>query len=139
MIILLDHNFTLVANSDVKLSPFTRQIAAETYRQDLVDAIRDQTVILITARPHKYREETLSSIKAKTGWSPAEAYFNTENDRPPVSKRKVLERHLLNRFKPYEMFGIESNPQTRGMYATFGIRSQTYAAFIAAPSLFSNA
>lgn len=139
MIILLDHNFTLVANSDDRRSPFVEQIKIETYRQDLIEAIRQHTVILITARPERYRAATLESIKAKTGWAPAEAYFNTHGERPPEAKRRVVEGHLIGRFKPTDMLAIESNPGTRGMYKTFGIEALTYAAFMAQPRLFSNA
>ena len=66
-IALVDLNYTLVENSPKwgapKIYPFIRQIEQETYRQWLVDFLRDKYAILITARPQKYREATLERIK----------------------------------------------------------------------------
>ena len=54
-IALVDLNYTLVENSPKwgapKIYPFIRQIEQETYRQWLVDFLRDKYAILITARP----------------------------------------------------------------------------------------
>ena len=65
-IALVDLNYTLVENSPKwgapKIYPFIRQIEQETYRQWLVDFLRDKYAILITARPQKYREATLERI-----------------------------------------------------------------------------
>ena len=73
---LLDLNWTLVENSDQRRSPFAEQIAGERYRGWLVDLVRPHPVILVTARPEAYREATLASLAAKTGWQPLEAVFN---------------------------------------------------------------
>lgn len=126
--ILLDLNYTLVSNSTTKASPFSKQIQGEQYRMDLVEAIRPYPVILITARPFKYTEQTLESIKAKTGWQPDEAFFNDLNLFPPAFKKSVLDRYLLSR--NIEMFGVESNPRTRAMYKNNGVESCSYADFI---------
>ena len=50
-ICLLDLNYTLVGNqADTRLlRPFTRRMAAEEYRADLIEAIRDDYVIIVTA------------------------------------------------------------------------------------------
>lgn len=52
---LVDLNYTLVGNSpkwgEPRITPFSRQIEQETYRQWLVDFLRDKHAILITARP----------------------------------------------------------------------------------------
>lgn len=122
MIVLMDLNYTLVENSNVKRSPFTKQIEGETYRQWLIDRYRRNRVILITARPVKYREETLAHIRQVTGWRPQEAYFNETWDPPAEAKRKILTKYILPKHKgPF--LAIESNPLTRKMYLKFDIPS----------------
>ncbi|MFW5883824.1 MAG: hypothetical protein ACOCVG_05590, partial [Verrucomicrobiota bacterium] len=78
MIYLLDLNYTLVANSPPRgerpLRPFTRQIEKETYRHWLIDLLQPHEVILITARPSRYKEPTLARIADQTGWQPMDAY-----------------------------------------------------------------
>lgn len=80
-IALVDLNYTLVENSPKwgapKIYPFIRQIEQETYRQWLVDFLRDKYAILITARPQKYREATLERIKLLTDW----------NRKKPISRK----------------------------------------------------
>lgn len=51
MIYLLDLNYTLVANSENKRSPFIVQIAEEKYRAALVERLQCERVFLLTARP----------------------------------------------------------------------------------------
>lgn len=77
-ICLLDLNYTLVSNQATTktLRPFSQRLAAEEYRTDLIEAVRGDRVILITARPDRQREETLANILRKTGWQPQEWYFN---------------------------------------------------------------
>ncbi len=130
---LLDLNFTLVGNSDQKLSPFIRQIEAETYRVDLIERLRDMgaRVILVTARPADYAKATLHSIESKTGWHPDAAYFNDLNLPPPALKEAILRDRLLPHYEVADLFAVESNPRTRGVYARYGVRSETYAAFMA--------
>ena len=131
MIFLLDLNFTLVSNNDQKKSPFIRQIQAEEYRMDLVERMRGQSVILITARPAKYKGETLESIARKCdGWQPEEAYFNDLGLPPPVIKESILNRFVLPKHGAGPYFGIESNPKTRAMYSRFGIDSVKYSDFM---------
>ena len=125
MIYLLDLNYTLVANSHEKHSPFAEQIRQETYRAWLVALLRTQYVILMTARPVKYRELTIDSIQEKTGWTPTESYFNAYNLPPPQAKeRMLLEFVLPPQGRPREFFAIESNPATQAMYARYGIASK---------------
>lgn len=134
MIILLDLNYTLVANSDKKVSPFYSQIEREIYRADLLEKIVDRKVILITARPSKYKEETLASIASKCGgWQPHDAYFNDIGLPPPVIKKSILERFIFPEYGPSGYFGIESNPATRGMYKRYGIESVKYSDFMSMP------
>ncbi|MEE4211282.1 MAG: hypothetical protein V2I43_18690, partial [Parvularcula sp.] len=85
-IILLDLNYTLVANSPKRgeppIRPFIRQIEQEEYRQWLIELLRPHRVILITARPNRYQEVTLARIKEKCGWEPMDAYFAEISSRP---------------------------------------------------------
>src|SRR5687767_10965154 len=109
-IILLDLNYTLVANSETKLQPFSRQIEQEIYRAELIAAIRALPVLLITARPDAHRIATLDSIKRKTGWAPQAAYFNTLRAPPALFKSYILRKEILPTHAPTELLAIESNP-----------------------------
>lgn len=130
MIYLLDLNYTLVSNSPDRNTKrpkvFTDQIDGEEYHQWLIELLRPHKVIMITARPDKYREYTLARILEKTGWQPMEAYFNTHNERPPISKKRALETFVFHKHGAdgTQYYGLESNPMTRNMYAKFGIKSQ---------------
>lgn len=124
MTILLDHNYTLVANSQDRRRPFTEQIEIERYRPWLLDLIRPHRVILVTARPKQHRAQTLASIQEKTGWQPDEAYFNGEMGgpaRPHLHKRAVLRHLLANGYDVAGLIAIESNPATRKMYHEHGV------------------
>jgi len=118
MIYLLDLNYTLVTNSDTKIKPFSEQIKQEIYDIDLIEKIKNNHVILITARPPKYLKQTLENIKTQTGWEPNEAYFNTYNLPPFILKPKILREIVFKKHgeDPNNYFGIESNPKTRSEY-----------------------
>lgn len=128
-IALVDLNYTLVENSPKwgapKIYPFIRQIEQETYRQWLVDFLRDKYAILITARPQKYREATLERIKLLTDWQPQEAYFAEISATPPEIKEDLLLRYIFPKHgrNGKDYFGIESNPKTRAMYLCYNIES----------------
>lgn len=128
-IALVDLNYTLVENSPKwgapKIYPFIRQIEEETYRQWLVDFLRDKYAILITARHQKYREATLERIKLLTGWQPQEAYFAEISATPPEIKEDLLLRYVFPKHgrNGEDYFGIESNPKTRAMYLRYSIES----------------
>lgn len=128
-IALVDLNYTLVENSPKwgapKIYPFIRQIEQETYRQWLVDFLRDKCAILITARPQKYREATLERIKLLTDWQPQEAYFAEISATPPEIKEDLLLRYIFPKHgrNGEDYFGIESNPNTRAMYLRYSIES----------------
>lgn len=98
-ICLLDLNYTLVGNqADTRmLRPFSRRMEAEEYRSDLIEAIRDDYVIIVTARPDYQMKQTMANIKRKTGWKPQEWYFNDINAEPPVFKESALRRFILPR------------------------------------------
>ncbi len=128
-IALVDLNYTLVENSPKwgapKIYPFIRQIEQETYRQWLVDFLRDKYAILITARPARYREQTLERILSQTGWQPQEAYFAEISATPPEIKEDLLLRYIFPKHgrNGKDYFGIESNPKTRAMYLCYNIES----------------
>lgn len=127
MIILLDLNYTLVANSaphgTVPL-PMRRRMETEKYRHWLVEMVKPNHVILITARPDTWKDATLARIKAETGWSPQEAYFDDGTTRtPPAIKRHILLTHIFPRHGRDGILAIESNPRTRDMYDSLGIPS----------------
>ena len=128
-IALVDLNYTLVENSPKwgapKIYPFIRQIEQETYRQWLVDFLRDKYAILITARHQKYREATLERIKLLTDWQPQEAYFAEISATPPEIKEDLLLRYVFPKHgrNGEDYFGIESNPKTRAMYLCYNIES----------------
>ncbi len=125
MIILLDLNYTLVANSHEKHKPFALQIQHETYRNWLVSLVAPYHTILMTARPEKHRQATLDSLYFKAGWIPQQAHFNRYFKPPHIAKRIMLETLVFpehgNNGEQY--LAIESNPKTQRMYAEFGIPS----------------
>ena len=128
-IALVDLNYTLVENSPKwgapKIYPFIRQIEQETYRQWLVDFLRDKYAILITARPIRYKEQTLARIFSQTDWQPQEAYFAEISATPPDIKEDLLLRYIFPKHgrNGEDYFGIESNPKTRAMYLCYNIES----------------
>nr|DAG45303.1 MAG TPA: Polynucleotide kinase 3 phosphatase [Caudoviricetes sp.] len=133
-ICLLDLNYTLVGNQQETrmLRPFWRRMEAEEYRMDLIEAIKDDYVIIVTARPDYQQKQTLENLYKKTGWKPAEVYFNDINARPPVFKESALKRFIFPKYgrNGGEYYAVESNPRTRTMYAKYGIEAQPYEKFI---------
>ena len=133
-IILLDLNYTLVGNQQETrlLRPFSARMEAEEYRMDLLEAIKDDYVIIITARPDYQQKQTMENVFRKTGWSPKEAYFNDLNAEPPVIKESILKRFVFPRHGTdgSQYFAVESNPKTREMYARYGIKAQPYSVFM---------
>lgn len=133
-ICLLDLNYTLVSNQQATrmLRPFSARMQAEEYRTELLDAIKDDYVILITARPNYQAKETLENIARKTGWRPQEFYFNDINAKPPVFKESALRRWVFPKHgkEPTQFYALESNPDTREMYAKYGIHAQPYSTFL---------
>lgn len=122
---LLDLNQTLVdrEKNAPRIRPFELQVERETYRQWLVEILRNNYVILITARPVKYKQMTLERILALTNWQPQEAYFAEIKTFPHLKKEHLLRKYILPKFKPDKLFGIESNPKTRAIYSNYGIAS----------------
>lgn len=132
-IILLDLNFTLVSNSTetVNISDMRKRIEKEQYNLELLDALRGFFFILITARPQRWKLETLRDIRNKTGVMINESYFNEKNLMPAQCKKQILVNYIFTRYGRPEMggqnyFGIESNPKTRRMYSSFSIDSAAF-------------
>lgn len=133
-ICLLDLNYTLVKNQATTrtLRPFSRRMEAEEYRMDLLEAIKDDYVIIVTARPDHQARETLENIKRKTGWQPQEWYFNDINGEPPAFKESALQRFIFPKHgqDSSQYYAVESNPRTRQMYSKYGISAKPYDIFI---------
>lgn len=129
---LLDLNQTLVnaERGAPRIRPFELQIESETYRPELVEALRDKYVILMTARPAKFKKQTLARIKELTGWQPQEAYFAEIRSFPQVKKEHLLRKYILRRKDGAEYFAIESNPKTRAVYESYGIPALPYDEFL---------
>lgn len=101
-----------------------KRMETETYREWLVDMLRPHKVILITARPDRWREPTLARIAELTGWQPMDAYFDNGTTRtPPAIKRHILLTKIFPKYGSGDYYGIESNPKTRDVYSTLGIPS----------------
>jgi hypothetical protein len=133
-IILLDLNYTLVSNqqSTRLLRPFSLRMEKEEYRKDLLDAIQDNYVVIVTARPEYQKQNTLANIWKKMNWYPAESYFNDINAEPPAFKESALRRFIFPKHGSTgsQYLAIESNPKTRAMYARYGIEAVPYETFI---------
>jgi hypothetical protein len=131
-IILLDLNYTLVANSPAKRKqrgPYIAKIQQETYRLWLVGLLREYYTVLYTVRFEQYRTPTLARIQAMADWQPEEAYFNpTGGYDAPAVKRAYLEQSVFPvHGGPDETayLALESNQAVRSMLrAQFAIPAQ---------------
>jgi hypothetical protein len=121
-IILLDLNYTLVANSPVHGTAPKRmeiRLADEQYRHWLVEFVRPYTVILMTARPETWMVKTLDRIDGQTGWQPQGACFAPIGWwNPPAIKQHFLQKRVFPiHGENARYIAIESNPRSREMYA----------------------
>ena len=126
MIILLDLNYTLVANSPrhgTTPERMEKRLAGERYRQWLVELVRPHTVVLITARPEAWQLRTLDRIEEQTGWRPQDACFAPRGwfNPPAIKERLLLKSVFPIHGRDAGYLAIESNPRTREMYAKFNI------------------
>ena len=126
MIILLDLNYTLVANSPkhgTTPERMERRLAGEQYRQWLVELVRPHTVVLITARPVTWMIKTLDRIEQETGWTPDDACFAPRGWwNPPAIKEHLLKKDVFPIHGEHARYiAIESNPRTREMYGRYEI------------------
>ena len=125
-IILLDLNYTLVANSPAHGTTPARmekRLANEQYRQWLVELVRPHTVVIMTARPETWMMRTLYRIEEQTGWRPQDACFAPKGWwNPPVIKQHFLHKRVFPiHGESARYIAIESNPRSREMYARHGI------------------
>ena len=121
-IILLDLNYTLVANSPkhgTTPERMEKRLANEQYRQWLVELIRPHTVVLMTARPETWMIKTLDRIEDQTGWRPQDACFAPIGWwNPPAIKQHFLQERVFPIHGQHARYiAIESNPRSREMYA----------------------
>ena len=131
-IILLDLNYTLISNSwAIRREKLPQKIFKRKYEHELVNLIKDNYVILITASPYKTSYDSLKHIEENTDLKIAESYWNF-GKRPPELKRYWLEKAVLPKHgnNPDKYLAIESNPKTREMYAEFGIEARPKSDFI---------
>ncbi len=131
-IILLDLNYTLIANSkEIWNYPLDKKIKSQKYELDLIELIKDNYVILITASPYKRSHKILRDIKEKTGFEPDESYWNF-GGQPPQVKKYWIENEIIPQHGSGidKYLAIESNPATRRMYKKLGIEARPKGDFI---------
>ena len=131
-IILLDLNYTLISNSwQIRFEKFPNKINKREYEHGLVDLIKDNYVILITASPYETSYDSLKHIEENTDLKVDESYWNFKK-RPPALKKYWLKKAVLPQhgYEPEKYLAIESNEETREMYAGFGIEARPKGDFI---------
>ena len=138
--ILLDLNSTYAANaSDVHLMhKGIYNVHKEHYRKWLTEMLRGKTVVMLTSRPHSYRDQTLSRIKQEEGWEPYLAYFNKWRMKAPQAKKHMLETYVYPQFGNPEhhcYVAIESNWKTQDMFMEQGIRAFTQQELQKSPTI----
>ena len=131
-IILLDLNYTLISNSwKIKDDKYPYKILNRQYELELVDKIKDNYVILITASPDKRSDKILNDLKEKTGFVPDESFWNFGKE-PPELKKYWMEKEIIPQHGDdmEKYLAIESNPKTRRMYKKLGIEARPKWDFI---------
>ena len=132
-IILLDLNYTLITIPTSKFGGrYPNKIYTQEYETELIDLIKDNYVILITARPEKFKDETLAHIKEKTGFVPDESYWNFDNHYPHELKKYWMEEEIIPNHGDdmTKYLAIESNEKTRKMYRDLGVTARRKQCFI---------
>lgn len=127
-VVLLDLNYTLVANSaELSRKGLDFRKANERYRGwlvDLIERMRPRAVVLLTIRQKADQEWTLANIARQLdGWQPDRAIFAWLNTSPERFKELALETLIMPEFgsDPAIYLPIESNQDTHRMYAQRGI------------------
>ena len=131
-IILLDLNYTLIANSkEIRTMPLDKKIKSQKYETDLINLIKDNYVILITASPYRRSHKILRDLKEKTGFEPDESFWNFGR-QPPALKKYWMENEVIPQHgeEGDKYLAIESNPATRRMYKKLGIEAKPKTDFI---------
>ena len=132
-IILLDLNYTLISNSwKIRHDELPEKIFNRKYEHELVDKIKDNYVILITASPDYTASDSLKHIEKNTDLKIAESYWNFGNQSPPELKEHWLNKAVFPKHgdNPSIYLAIESNEDTREMYARYGIEARSKWDFI---------
>ena len=100
-IILLDLNYTLIANSwAIRFEKFPQKINKRKYEHELIKLINDNYIILITASPYETSYDSLKHIEENTDLKIDESYWNF-GKRPPELKRYWLEKEVLPKHGNY--------------------------------------
>ena len=138
--VILDLNSTYASNAnDVHLMhKGIYNVHKEYYRSWLTDLLRERQVIMLTSRPHSYREQTLARIYQQQLWKPHLAYFNKWRMKAPQAKRHMLETYIYPEFGNPEdhcYVAIESNWKTQDMFMEQGIRCFTQQELQKQPTL----
>ena len=131
-IILLDLNYTLIANSkEIRTMPLDKKIKSQKYETYLINLIKDNYVILITASPYRRSHKILRDLKEKTGFEPDESFWNFGR-QPPALKKYWMENEVIPQHgeEGDKYLAIESNPATRRMYKKLGIEAKPKTDFI---------
>ena len=107
------------------------KIEKRKYEHELVELIKENYVILITASPYYTSFDSLKHIEENTDLKIAESYWNF-GKRPPALKKYWLEKAVLPTHgdDSERYLAIESNEHTREMYAKFGIEARPKSDFI---------
>ena len=131
-IILLDLNYTLISNSwQIRYDKLPQKIYNRKYEHELINLINDNYIILITASPYYTSFDSLKHIEENTDLKVNESYWNF-GKRPPELKKYWLEKAVLPKHgsDPNRYLAIESNENTRAMYAEFAIEARPKSDFI---------
>ena len=131
-IILLDLNYTLISNSwAIRYDKLPEKINKREYEHKLIELIKDNYIILITASPYYTSYDSLKHIEENTDFKIAESYWNF-GKRPHELKRYWLKKAVLPTHgeNPEKYLAIESNETTRAMYKKFGIEARPKGDFI---------
>lgn len=131
-IILLDLNYTLISNSwAIRYEKLPEKINKRQYEHQLIELIKDNYIILITASPYYTSYDSLKHVEENTDLKIAESFWNF-GKRPHELKRYWLEKSVLPTHgdNPEKYLAIESNEKTREIYGEFGIEARPKGDFI---------
>ena len=131
-IILLDLNYTLIANSwPIRYEKYPEKINKREYEHELINLIKDNYIILITASPYYTSFDSLKHIKENTDLKIAESFWNF-GKRPHELKKYWMKKAVLPTHgdNPDKYLAIESNETTRAMYKKLGIEARPKSDFI---------
>lgn len=98
-----------------------------TYRQWLVDEIKNHYVILVSSRLEHKGAETIRHIYEETGWVPNEWHFSPDQKFNRNLKRMFLLDRIFPKHggpdKNQEYVAIEHDQHWRRFYAVYGVNN----------------